>query len=185
MMPERSPDAAPTVSVAEAEDIRDIRGPVPFPSSALLLWVVVAVLLLVSIGAWLLRRARRPAATPAPPGASAVALDALDRARQWMSPDQAERFGIAVSSAVRQYIEARFDVSAPRRTTEEFLRDLLEDPSPALSPHAGRLGDLLQRMDLVKFAREPLNETEMEGLLTTARSFVQSTAPPPTEGTPT
>jgi hypothetical protein len=80
-----------------------------------------------------------------------------------------------VSDAVRRYVEARFEVRAPRRTTDEFLRDLAERPIPGLSGHVPALEELLRRMDLVKFAREPLDEPQMDGLLETAVEFVRRT----------
>ena len=39
-------------------------------------------------------------------------------------------FAIAVSDAVRVYLEERFQLRAPERTTEEFLRDLKKTSAP-------------------------------------------------------
>ncbi len=164
-------------AVAEADDIRDIRGLVEIPSGwELVLWVVLA-LALVGIGVLLYRWLRRPDAAPPAPSADVIALAALERARTWMTRAQPERFGTAVSSAVRNYIEARFDVKAPRRTTDEFLRDLMREPAAELSPYVPKLEELLHHMDLVKFAREPLDEPQMEGFLESARDFVEKTRP--------
>lgn len=173
-----NPDPSSTTSTtlaSEAEDIRDIRGLVEIPSGWAWLAIVLGAVLMLLALAGLVRWMRRERPGPPPPTADAVAYAALDRAREWMTPDQAERFGTAVSSAVRQYIEARFDRSAPRRTTEEFLRDLTREPAADLARHVPMLEDLLQRMDLVKFAREPLDAPQMEGLLDSARDFVGKT----------
>lgn len=174
MNPSPAHTASATVP-SDAEDIRDIRGLVEIPSGWLWLGYValalVALLAATAIVKWL----RRPKVGPPAPTADAVAFAALERARAWMTPAQAEKFGTAVSSAVRQYIEARFEVSAPRRTTEEFLRDLTREPAAELASHVSKLEELLRRMDLVKFAREPLDEPQMEGLLDSARDFVVKT----------
>ncbi|MDG2303146.1 MAG: hypothetical protein P8R42_00605 [Candidatus Binatia bacterium] len=173
----KAPAASPTLAdlVSEAEDIRDIRGLVNIPSPwEFLIWVALALAVLAAV-ALLVRWLRRPAAAPLAPSADSVAFAALERARAWMTPEQAERFGTAVSSAVRQYVEARFDVSARRRTTEEFLRSLTKEPAAELSAFVPSLEEFLRQMDLVKFARQPLDETQMEGLLETARDFVSHT----------
>lgn len=162
----------------DADDIRDIHGLVRIPSPwDLLPWIALACLLAAG-AAWLARRLRRATPPPPDPTPDAIALAALERARAWMKPDEAERFGTAISTAIRQYIEARFEVSAPRRTTEEFLRDLTSRPVAGLSPHVRGLEDFLRRMDLVKFARAPLDETQMEGLLDSAYGFVRETRRP-------
>lgn len=172
----KAPVPSPGVAAPGApEDIRDGRGLIDIPPWwALLAWLAAAVVL-VAVAVALVRRARQPAAEPPPPSADAVALAALERARAWMSRGQPERFGTAVSSAVRNYIEARFDVGASRRTTDEFLRDVTRDPAAGLEPFVPTLEELMRRMDLVKFARAPLDEAQMEGLLDTARDFVAKT----------
>lgn len=171
-----SPENPASTTVAtEAEDIRDIRGLVEIPSGwALVVYVAAALLAALALAA-LVKWLRRPKVGPPAPTADAVAFAALERARAWMTPAEAERFGTAVSSAVREYIEARFEVSAPRRTTDEFLRDLTRDPAAALAAHVPTLENLLRHMDLVKFAKEPLDEPQMEGLLESARDFVSTT----------
>ncbi len=170
-----NPPAASSTAAAGADDIRDIRGLVEIPSGwAFLAWIALTIAV-VAAGIFLARWLRRPAAAPPAPSPDVIALAALERARTWMTRAQAERFGTAVSSAVRHYIEARFDVNAPRRTTEEFLRDLTHEPAAGISPYVAKLEELLHRMDLAKFAREPLDEPQMEGLLESARNFVEKT----------
>lgn len=173
-----NPESANTTSATipdTAEDIRDIHGLVEIPSGWAWLAIALGILLMLLAIAALVRRWRRPKPEPPPPAADAVAYAALERARQYMTPDDAERFGTVISAAIRHYIEARFDRSAPRRTTEEFLRDLTRDPSPDLARHVPVLESLLGQMDLVKFARAPLDTPQMEGLLESAREFVART----------
>ena len=66
---------------------------------------------------------------------------------------------------------------AARRTTDEFLNDLVRTPTAGLASHADMLGDVLRQGDLVKFARATLANDEMEALHRSAVRFVQETRP--------
>jgi hypothetical protein len=172
-------EPTPTTALAPdgAEDIRDIRGLVEIGSPwTLVLWCLAALVLLAAL-ALLVRRLRRPAAAPPPPPADAVALARLERARALMVPDRVRAFGGEVSDAVREYIEARFAAHAPRRTTDEFLREVVRSPAPGLERHLPTLESFLRETDLAKFARHPLTVPEMESLLGTAFRFVEQTRP--------
>src|SRR5262249_4887264 len=62
------------------------------------------------------------------------ALAELDRIAALGLPEtgEAERFHTLVSDVIRRYLELRFDLRAPQRTTPEFLRSLGEQsPLPA------------------------------------------------------
>jgi Domain of unknown function (DUF4381) len=175
--PAADPDvsAASTASaVGSAEDIRDIRG----PKLLLADWVLpaliagAAIIALAIYGVWRWRRNRRaPLLLP-----HEVALQRLEHIRTLMQPARAREFSTAASDIVRSYIEQRFDVTATRRTTEEFLRDLLETPSASLARHQPLLGEFLLQCDFVKFAAMSLNEQDMESLRQSARVFILATA---------
>jgi hypothetical protein len=159
-----------------AEDIRDIRGPRVLLGDWLLpvLIAAAAVLALAIYGVWRWRRNRR-ARVLLP---YQIALKRLEEIRALMQPARAREFSTAASDIVRSYIEQRFAVTATRRTTEEFLRDLLESPNAALARHQSLLGDFLHQCDFVKFAAMSLNEQNMESLRESARVFVLATAGP-------
>jgi hypothetical protein len=175
--PAADPDvsAASTASaVGSAEDIRDIRG----PKLLLADWVLpaliagAAIIALAIYGVWRWRRNRRaPVLLP-----HEVALQRLEHIRTLMQPARAREFSTAASDIVRSYIEQRFDVTATRRTTEEFLRDLLETPNASLARHQPLLGEFLLQCDFVKFAAMSLNEQNMESLRQSARVFILATA---------
>ena len=175
--PAAEPDvsAASTASaVSSAEDIRDIRG----PKLLLADWVLpaliagAAIIALAIYGVWRWRRNRRaPVLLP-----HEVALQRLEHIRTLMQPARAREFSTAASDIVRSYIEQRFDVTATRRTTEEFLRDLLETPNASLARHQPLLGEFLLQCDFVKFAAMSLNEQNMESLRQSARVFILATA---------
>jgi hypothetical protein len=160
-----------------SEDIRDIRGPkfiLPWWLVPALLAAVVIIALL-GVGAWRwLRRRRRPRALLP----FEVALQRLEDIRPLMQPQSVREFSTAVSDIVRSYIELRFDLIATHRTTEEFLRDLLESSKASLVRHRALLSEFLQQCDLVKFAGISLTPQTMESLHHSARAFVLETAKP-------
>jgi hypothetical protein len=144
------------------EELRPLKPPVEIPSGWAWLWWLLAALLvmgLAAFGLWYWRRHRKSAAVAGPPPepAHVVARRRLEAALQLLSDP--ERFTVAVSDVLRWYLEQRFHLPAPERTTEEFLLDLQK--TPALEPrHKELLADFLQECDLVKFARlEPTEET--------------------------
>ncbi len=159
------------------EDIRDIRGP-QFVVPAWLLPALVAsgaVLALGTYGVWRWQRLRRRPHALLP---YEVALQRLEGIRALMQPQSAREFSIAVSDIVRSYIEQGFDLTATHRTTEEFLRDLLELPNAALARHRALLSEFLHQCDLVKFAGISLTFESMESLHHSACDFVRATARP-------
>jgi len=170
--------ATTATAVAEAaEDIRDIRGP-KYLFPPWLLPAVTAGAVLLALGAygiwrWLRRRRQPRVLLP-----FEIALQRLEGMRALMQPDDAREFSIAVSDVVRRYIEERFSVTATHRTTEEFLRDLLESSHAPLARHRALLSEFLQACDLVKFAGMSLTLQNMESLHESARAFVLETAKP-------
>jgi len=162
-------DAAPL-----AEDIRDIRGPkYLLPDWVLPALIAGALLLgLVVFGLWRWRRKpRTPALLP-----HELALQRLDEIRTLMRPAHAREFCIAISDVIRGYIEQRFDATATRQTTEEFLHDLLQGANAALAQHQALLGEFLHQCDFVKFAALALTVNNMEALRQSARTFVLETS---------
>ena len=153
------------------EDIRDIREPLPVEPpwwSALLPWAVGAgaVLLFGLAGFALAKRLRRG------PDAATLANRRLDAARAAIDDGDANRFADLASEAVRQYVEQRYGVLAPKRTTDELLADLAADAGSPLAPHRGLLADFLAACDAAKFAGFALAREQMEAMDTAARRFV-------------
>lgn len=152
------------------------------------LWVL-AVLALAGVVFWLYRWWRRRSepglqgVTSEPPHRKA--LRRLNRALDFL-PD-AKPFCIAVSDALRIYLEERFHLQAPERTTEEFLVELSR--TDVLDPEQrGSLQEFLTRCDLVKFARANPTRSELEALHAAAVSLVEETreiaeGPPAEAGT--
>jgi Domain of unknown function (DUF4381) len=170
------PGSGLCAAAAPAEDIRDIRGP-KFILPSWALWAAFAIAVLLALCAfWLWRRQRRRRARVLTP--FEVALKGLEDIRAKMLPGSAREFSTEASSIVRTYIEQRFDVTATRRTTEEFLRELLDTANASLARHRTLLGEFLQQCDVVKFAAQSLTIQNMETLRQSARAFVLATAEP-------
>jgi hypothetical protein len=176
--------AAPTAPAIDAarpadstEDIRDIRGPQSILPAWLLPALVAggAVLAVAAYGVWRRRRRPRHVRVPLP---FEVALQRLEGVRALMQPQSTREFSIAVSDIVRSYIERAFDLTATHRTTEEFLRDLLELPDSPLARYRALLAEFLEQCDLVKFGDMSLTLQNMESLHHSACDFVHATAPP-------
>ena len=157
-------------------DIHDIRGPIEIPT----VWPTVsmiagAAVLVVLLGAgiyWLLRRVRQARVkTPAE-----IALQRLERARILAREGRAMELADESSNAVREYIQARFELRASHRTTEEFLHELLSSRQSPIAPHREALGEFLGACDLAKFARFAIDVEHMNGMLDAAETFVRTTA---------
>ena len=88
-----------------------------------------------------------------------------------------------VSDTVRYYLEERFEIRAPERTTEEFLREL-RSTDRLLKDQKESLGEFLASCDLVKFAKYEPGETELRGLHGSALRLVEETEPTPAETVP-
>ena len=153
-----------------ATDIRDIAGPIPIPDPWLAVLLGFGALVALALGLLAMRvwRARRRrAATP-----EARALARLEDARRILEPACAREYGVAVSTAVRLYIEERFATRAAHRTTEEFLHGLAADEASPLAARRSLLARFLQHCDLAKFGRFALTKEEMEALHASALCFV-------------
>lgn len=184
--------AATVVTNAATAPMRlhDIKGPIDIRSPWA--WVRVALVLLVLGGllaaAWWWWKRKGPAA-PDGPGESPA-----DRARRRLTAaldvlHDPERFATRVSEVVRTYLEERFGLHAPERTTEEFLAELSTSASLD-TRHKAVLEGFLTRCDLVKFARAEPGPTELTELHDAASRLVEETSPvavvppPPIQGTP-
>jgi len=155
-------------------DIRDIKGLVPVPHEWWWLWLLLALAAAVAVAAWLWKRRKPAEHTPAvpPPTPYETAVRALQRLREENPP--IEQFYTWLSDIVRQYLEGRFHLRAPERTTEEFLFEASQNG--ALTPaHKELLAAFLQESDLVKFARHRPQATDQQRAFSAAERFVEET----------
>ncbi len=170
-----APALGATRTGAAAQDIRDIRGPIPIPSvwpTVLVVAGVVAVALLLAVVAYaVVRHVRRTRVkTPAQ-----IALARLEQARALATEGRAAELGEVVSGTLRAYIEARFDLRAPKRTTEEFLHELARVSESPVARHRDALAAFLGACDLAKFARFAIDVEHELAMIDAAVGFVNAT----------
>jgi hypothetical protein len=179
-----APATGPTNGVV-APDIREVKPPVALPEGWAWLGWLLGGAALVAVAWWAWRRWRQSRQKPAvtvviPP--HVIARDQLRAALEWL--DRPDPFCVAVSGAVRHYLEAQFRLQAPERTTEEFLDEL--QSSPMLDLNLKRLlGEFLMRCDLVKFAQARPGREELRELYDAAVRLVEETAPSALNSLPT
>jgi len=156
-------------------DIRAIKPPVDIPNSWIWLWWVLAALVLIAAAIALWPWLQRKFFTPTPLPVIPPHVRAKNKLRDALSLISDPRlFCIAVSDALRVYLEERFNFRAPERTTEEFLLDLQQ--TTLLSPEQKEsLSAFLQECDLVKFARFEPNEEELRRLHDAALRLIDET----------
>lgn len=146
----------------------------------LALGIGLAAAALLGVG-WLRWRTRSPQPLSlSDPGPSPwdVALADLERLTPLLQPEHSRDYGIASTSILRRYVEARYQVQAPRLTTEEFL--LVAGVSPLLpADDRSRLGRFLDLGDRFKFGRYTASGPELHQLHTTAVDFLLRSRPEP------
>jgi hypothetical protein len=134
---------------------------------------------LMLLGGWLIRRFRRGPRARAVPTRPAhelalAALRGLEGADAG-TPERIEAFYVRLSAILRRYLDWRFGLHAPERTTEETLRAAAEAIG-ALAQRRDLVGDFLRACDRVKFARQRPGHGEARDMLGTAVRFVEETA---------
>ena len=159
----------------------DIRDAVEISDARWAWWAgAVALAAAALAGVWWLR-ARGRGAAPEPE------LTPHERARRDLSRLELERlpergevepFYVRLSGIVRTYVEGRFGIAAPDRTTQEFLREASRDPRLA-GENERELAGFLRAADMVKFAEARPDPESCTRSLESMRSFVERTAPSP------
>ena len=181
-----TPICVDVVSVAEEGDIfsgiRDIKGPVDIISLVkskmnLYLTVIACALLAVLIVIFLVRKYKqRPIIAAPPTPAHIIAYAALLRLaeRHLVENDAIKEYYYELSNILRHYIEDRFSLRAPERTTEEFLRELNEG-NEFSREHRLLLKKFLTESDLVKFANYSASRENACNAHDTAVDFIDAT----------
>ncbi|HON07333.1 MAG TPA: hypothetical protein PLW02_04435 [Verrucomicrobiota bacterium] len=157
------------------DDLRLLAEPIP------LWWWLIAIaiaVLLYGIGAEILKRRKKAAQTIPQPSESQIEEDALaelEKLRQTMSREQSRVYATLASRIIRRYIERKFSIEAPCRSTEEFLAEAKESKS-LTEKDRQLLGDFLNSCDFLKFACAYAEKEELEKLHNLAVDFVKKTS---------
>jgi hypothetical protein len=159
--------------------IEDIEGVIemPRPKSFAWVWVLGIVIVAAAAGLWLYLRLKRvkelvrifkPAHELAYERLRALVNEDL------VGAGKIKEFYERISDILRHYIEHRFSLRAPERTTEEFLAELAStEVLPAAEKQ--RLGEFLQHCDLVKFAKHNPTTQQIQETFDLVKDFIEKT----------
>jgi hypothetical protein len=163
-----------------------IRGPVDIGGRPWWWWAIAAAAVVVGgVAVWKLMSRRAPEAPEPELPAGEWAMLELARLEQERLPErgEVEGFFVRLSDVVRAYVERRFAIAAPDRTTQEFLREAAHHPDLA-GEHERTIGAFLRSADMVKFAAARPGTDTCDNALAAMRGFVERTAPKPEAAEP-
>ena len=94
--------------------------------------------------------------------------------RNLVNAGKFKEFYECISNILRHYIEHRFNIRAPERTTEEFLNEL---SSADILPQSDQqqLAEFLTHCDLVKFARHTPTTQQIQETFDLVKHFIETT----------
>ncbi len=164
---------ADTVSLS----INEIVPPIPYPWDARAVVIVSCCILVAIASAALFFKYRRIGEKIVPPlPAHEKAYLALKKLLESGLLDEKKyrEFAAEVTDILRRYIEDRFGLKAPERTTEEFLVEA-SFGLPVTSQQKELLKDFLMYGDLVKFAALEPSPDDLKGLFDTCKDFIEAT----------
>jgi len=163
-------------------ELNPIKGPVSLPAeplSPLAILLGLGAAALAAGGAFLLIKRRRlhkkeSTAPPLPAHETAYRQiqDIFDE--KLIERGEIKRFFSRLSDVLRSYIENRFGLHAPKRTTEEFLTEISRD-APFHAEHKRLLVEFLHHCDLVKFAEHQPSQDEIQRAIDSCKAFIEAT----------
>lgn len=161
------------LKIADIEDVVQM----PEEASFWWIWVLSAVVLIAAAGSWFyLRRKRvekfirifKPAHELAYERLRALVKEDL------VGAGRIKEFYERISNILRHYIEHRFSLRAPERTTEEFLLELANTEILAETDKEN-LGEFLKHCDLVKFAKHSPTTEQIQRTFDLVKDFIEKT----------
>ena len=166
----------------ELGDIRDIPPPLAAASRYMKYYVwgfAVAGLVLAAVVCGIVyqrHRAKNRVMGPPPVPAHELAYAQLEQLLQMdlIAAGRIKAFYYRLSDVLRHYIENRFHLMAPERTTEEFLVEMASTRL-LVDAHKGLVSTFLDHCDLVKFAKYAPKEQEIRAAYDSAVRLIDET----------
>ena len=159
--------------------IADIEGVIDVPQKASFwcVWMLGVIAVTAAAGLWLyLRRKQVKEFVRILKPAHELAYERLRALvkEDLVSAGRVKEFYERISDILRHYIEHRFSLRAPERTTEEFLAELANtEVLPASDKE--RLGEFLKHCDLVKFAEHNPTSEQIQRTFDLVKDFIEKT----------
>lgn len=178
--------AVHTIKVDTTQAIKPIIGPenVPITLRELIPYILGTLLVIIIIGGvvWYLRKRRKnqpvlqfiPKVTIPPHEMALQKLESLRAKKLWQS-GRIKEYYTELTEVVRSYIEVRYKVPALEQTSSELL-DALSVSSDFPGSLKPGLQIILERADMVKFAKALPVATENEGSMQEAVAFITKSA---------
>ncbi len=160
--------------------IADIEGVVPMPEKSSFRWFwALGIVVIVTAGLvfWIyLRRKGQAELVRIFKPAHEIAYERLRTLvkQDLIQNGKIKEFYEQISDILRHYIEHRFNLRAPERTTEEFLIELAT--ADILDTEDKKdLGEFLQHCDLVKFAKHNPAAEQIQKTFDLVKNFIEKT----------
>ena len=151
------------------ETIEDIRGPF-VGDNAVLSIAIIAILLVLTVLAYLFWPTARPKVTPVPLPRETARLR-LNEVRAVVDSASAYDTAVGLSTIVRTFVEQQYGLKTVSRTTQEFLVELAT--TNCLNPvQKGSLQRFLSTADQIKFAHANPRE-ERSSLVEQATNLIE------------
>jgi hypothetical protein len=144
----------------------------PLPLGSRFWWTLGSLAALCLIGLWLLRRQRRTAIAGVPAVPALPPFEELTGELDRLAAEPSMlALHIRLSLALRRYLGRRLPFPAVESTTSEIQRQLLSRRMPG--PLVRLAVELLRACDLVKFARQDVDEPRARERVAAARRLAQ------------
>ncbi len=175
-----------TVEVDTTKAIRDIKGNLEAPITLAELWPFFGALAIIGLIAgfiwyYLWRRKMKKPLFPVirkiqlPPWKIAFeTLDNIESRKLWQNGKYKE-YHTEVTDVLRVYLETQFKIPAMEMISSEIMESFERDEQ--LKPLQGKIWQILQIADLVKFAKEVPTPAENTQSMEIIRAFIRDTRP--------
>ncbi len=181
-----TPICVEVTSVAEEGDlfsgIRDIKNPVEIidvVKESIWFWpkIILIFIILIALIIYLIKKQKNKEEVLIPKlPAHEIAYAALKELynKKLVEAGLIKEYYFEISNILRHYIEDRFALRAPERTTEEFLHELNSSNS-LTTEHQELLKKFLEECDMVKFANFAADEKDAKKVHDVTVEFIEET----------